>query len=125
MGLGLFNLLPVFPMDGGRVLRALLTGWMGRVRATEIAANLGRVLAAVAGFCALAVGLWNLVILSAFVYIMATMELRQVLSEDRGTLANVPPAPAGFRWASGRDGVWRLVPLFIRAESEPRGRSWR
>ena len=43
--LGLFNLIPAFPMDGGRVLRALLSGWLGRARATSIAASLGRVLA--------------------------------------------------------------------------------
>ena len=69
--LGLFNLIPAFPMDGGRVLRALLSGWLGRVRATSIAATIGRALAVAFGvYSLLHLNLFH-VALAAFIYFVA------------------------------------------------------
>ncbi|OGS39093.1 MAG: hypothetical protein A2506_11960 [Elusimicrobia bacterium RIFOXYD12_FULL_66_9] len=57
--LAIFNLLPLFPMDGGRVLRAILTKWMGSYWATKATAGLGLLLSALSmawGAYALAIG---------------------------------------------------------------------
>jgi stage IV sporulation protein FB len=70
----LFNLIPAFPMDGGRVLRALLSYRFDRFRATQIAASIGQGLAFVFGFAGLIMGNAILVFIAIFVYLAATAE---------------------------------------------------
>jgi CBS domain-containing protein len=77
--LGAFNLLPAFPMDGGRILRGALARKIGLVRATRIAARIGRafaILFAVLGFLSLNL---LLVFVSFVVYAGAEAEARDVL----------------------------------------------
>ena len=69
-----FNLIPAFPMDGGRVLRAALAIRLGRRRATEIAALIGQAAAFGFGFLGLMAGNPILIFIAIFVYIAAAAE---------------------------------------------------
>ncbi|WP_456835385.1 MULTISPECIES: site-2 protease family protein [unclassified Bradyrhizobium] len=75
--LALFNLVPAFPMDGGRILRALLSARLGFVRATEIAAMIGQWVAFALGFIGL-FGSPMLIFIAIFVYLAASSEAHMV-----------------------------------------------
>jgi len=80
----LFNLLPAFPMDGGRVLRALLAMRIGLERATRTAAALGQVLAFGMAFYGLTRGPAMLVLIAFFVFLGAGAEASAVRSRAAG-----------------------------------------
>lgn len=87
LSLVLFNLIPAFPMDGGRVLRALLASRMGYTRATEVAAKVGQVLAFVIGLIGLLVSP-VLLLIGLFVWVGASQE--GVSARWRSALSDTP-----------------------------------
>jgi Zn-dependent protease len=91
----LFNLIPAFPMDGGRAFRAFLALGLGRVQATEVAVFVGAVLAGLGVLLGLAPIFvqqgphWTLVLLSMFVFFLGQQELAMV--RYRESLRHAPP----------------------------------
>lgn len=74
--LAAFNLLPGFPMDGGRILRALLARNQPRARATQQAATVGKIFAFLLGLLGLFTN-WFFIVLALFIYIAASGEAQQ------------------------------------------------
>lgn len=92
----LFNLIPAFPMDGGRVLRSLLAMKLGRLKATRVAAFIGQGIAVVFIISAIfkypilgrpvtSVEQFTLSIIGLFVFTMARAELNNVTTESKAT----------------------------------------
>jgi Zn-dependent protease len=94
LGLAVFNLIPAFPMDGGRALRALLAMRLGALRATDIAAACGKVFAVVLGLFGL---FYNpfLVLIALVVWMGASQE--RTLVHLKSALAGVPVSAAMVR----------------------------
>lgn len=69
-----FNMIPAFPMDGGRVLRSVLAMRMGRAKATEIAVSVGKVMAVLLGIFGFFTLNLTLMVIAVFVYMTASAE---------------------------------------------------
>jgi len=87
LGLLLFNLIPAFPMDGGRMLRALLATFLGFQRATRIAATLGQIVATLLGVVAVVAGNLFLALIAVFVFMAASQQ--RAAEEARGALSTL------------------------------------
>ena len=113
ISLVLFNMIPAFPMDGGRVLRALLALRMEYTRATQVAASIGQGLAFLFGF----IGLFTnpfLLFIAFFVWIGAAQEASMV--QMKSALGGIPVSRAmltDFRTLSPHDSLARAVELVL------------
>ena len=108
-----FNMIPAFPMDGGRGVRALLAMRMEYTRATHIAASLGQFIAILFGFLGLLSNPF-LVFIAFFVWIGAAQEASMV--QMRTSLAGIPVSRAmvtDFHTLSPRDTLERSINLIL------------
>jgi len=107
LSLALFNLLPAFPMDGGRVLRSVLASWQGQARATRMAAKVGKAMALLLGVAGL-FGNPMLVLVAVFVWFAGEQEAQAVELQESRRLAS--------RW---EDSWWETTTM----STQPR--AWR
>jgi len=118
IGLVVFNMLPAFPMDGGRVLRALLATRLEYTRATDIAASIGQGMALLFGF----VGFFTnpfLLFIALFVWIGATQEAS--VAQIKSAMSGIPVARAmitDFRSLSPSDSLERAVELILAGSQQ-------
>ena len=80
--LALFNLIPAFPLDGGRVLRGALATRLGAVRATEIASRVGQLFAAAFFLIGLLGGNFILALIAVFIFFGANGEAQMVRQRE-------------------------------------------
>ena len=118
IGLVLFNLIPAFPMDGGRVLRALLAMMMPYSRATGIAAGVGQGLAFVFAFAGLFLNPM-LILIALFVFLGAEAETAQAVIKDLGRHLRVADAAmTEFRGLTTHARLADAVDAMVRAPQQ-------
>jgi len=113
-----FNLLPAFPMDGGRVLRAILAMNMDHTKATQIAASVGQAMAFLFGF----IGLFTdpfLLFIALFVWIGAEQEAS--MAQIKNSLGGIPVSRAmltHYEALSPSDTLARVVELILAGSQQ-------
>lgn len=109
----IFNMLPAFPMDGGRVLRALLATRLSYARATQIAASIGQAMALVFAFLGF-FGNPFLMFIALFVWIGAAQEAN--MATLKAALGGIPVSRAmmtQFSTLRPKDSLQRAVELIL------------
>ncbi len=113
--LAIFNLLPAFPMDGGRVLRALLATRMGKLNATRVAMRVGQGLAVLMGAVGVLGGNLNLALIALFILTGASQEWR--MTQLQAAMKQSPASAALIRGGvalAPADPLSRAIDISLR-----------
>ena len=110
-----FNLLPAFPMDGGRVLRAVLSYFTGRLTATRVAVALGQVLGAL--LCVVGLATWGLSLVLVGLFIIAAAYIEATAVRVEHTLRKLRVGQF-ILWDLG--GIGEHHPLLYALRGGPR-----
>lgn len=113
LALIVFNMIPAFPLDGGRVLRALLWQWLGRGRGTDIAARIGQVAAVGLGIAGIATGNFILALIAVFIFLSAGGEASAIRTSEllRGVPASAVMNQSFHVLDPGEPLVWAMTHL--------------
>jgi len=114
-----FNLIPAFPMDGGRVLRAVLATRMPYPRATRIASTVGQAIAILLGLTGLLLNQMMLLFIALFVFLAAGEERAVVV--QRSQFAGIAVRAAmmtKFDVLAARDPIRRAIELLLAGAQE-------
>ena len=117
IGVFIFNLIPAFPMDGGRILRSLLSTRIGRKRATFWASLIGKIFSI--GFVLFAVvnGYLMLAIIGPFIYFLAGQEYQQVkLSETLKETGLAVIVEKEFTKLSENESITHFISMLAQTE---------
>jgi stage IV sporulation protein FB len=112
--LGLFNLIPAFPMDGGRALRAILAMWMARDKATFVATRVGQSFAVAGGVLGVIAHQPILLLVSLFIFFAAGAE--NAVAETEHELEGLTASDAAmgeFHTLEMSDSVHHAVDLIL------------
>jgi Zn-dependent protease len=91
--LGLFNLIPALPMDGGRILRAALANRMSYQRATDVAVTVSRVFVVIFAVGAIVLGHFQLALLAGLLWVMGSAERRMSFATAYRDQPEILPPP--------------------------------
>lgn len=80
--IGLFNLIPAFPTDGGRILRASLSHYLGYYRATKLTIFVSRTISSFGFVLAISMQWWMLAIVSIFIFLLSFQEEKALTCQE-------------------------------------------